>query len=101
MANFLDLYNQFLEIIEKGNEEEARDFLISHFDEFPDDIKSSIVGVFFEEAVDKSYYALTAQIEYFRQILETKEVLEKLKRMLEDKRRELELKREIMGSEEE
>lgn len=100
MADFLDLYNQFLEIIEKGDEERARDFLITHFDEFPDDIKTNIVGAFFEEAVDKLYYALTAEQEYFSQILETKEALEKLKKILEDKRRELELKREIIESEE-
>lgn len=98
MTNFLDLYNQFLEIIEKGDEKEARDFLIIHFDEFPDDIKTSIVGAFFEEAVDRTYYGLTSQIEYFGQILETKEALERLRRILEDKKREIELKRDIMES---
>lgn len=98
MVNFLDLYNQFLEIIERGDEEETRNFLLVHFDEFPDNIKSYIVGSFFEEAVDKAYYALTAQQEYFSQILETQEALEKLKKILEDKKRELELREDIIES---
>lgn len=48
-----DLYSEFLELIEKGDESAARAFLVDHFVEFPEDLRQRIAFSFFAEAVAK------------------------------------------------
>lgn len=96
MNNFLELYNQFVELVKEGDEEKIRSFLVDNIDRFPDNLKRDIVGILFEEAVDRTYDDLKNQIDYFTQILETKNSLENIKRTLEDKKREMEIKKRIM-----
>ena len=86
-----NIYENFFKILSEGREEEVRNFLIENFDKFPEDIKRDIIGIFFEEAVDLAY----AEIELKKRLLETTKELEKALRLLEDKKRELELKREL------
>lgn len=99
MEDFINLYNQFLQITKEGDEEKIKEFLINNFNNFPDDLKTNLLGIFFEEAVDQTYYALKGEIDYFSQLLETKEALERIKEILENKKREIEIREEIMGSE--
>jgi len=86
-----NIYENFFKILSEGSEEEIRNFLIENFDKFPEDLKRDIIGVFFEEAVDLAY----AEIELKKRLLETTKELERTLRLLEDKKRELELKREL------
>jgi len=86
-----NIYENFFKILSEGREEEVRNFLIENFDKFPEDIKRDIIGIFFEEAVDLAY----AEIELKKRLLETTKELERTLRLLEDKKRELELKREL------
>jgi hypothetical protein len=86
-----NIYENFFKILSKGSEEEIRNFLVENFDKFPEDLKRDIIGVFFEEAVDLAY----AEIELKKRLLETTKELERTLRLLEDKKRELELKREL------
>jgi hypothetical protein len=86
-----NIYEGFIKILSKGSEEEIRNFLVENFDKFPEDLKRDIIGVFFEEAVDLAY----AEIELKKRLLETTKELERTLRLLEDKKRELELKREL------
>jgi hypothetical protein len=86
-----NIYEGFFKILSKGSEEEIRNFLVENFDKFPEDLKRDIIGVFFEEAVDLAY----AEIELKKRLLETTKELEITLRLLEDKKRELELKREL------
>jgi hypothetical protein len=88
-----NVYENFFKILSEGSEEEVRNFLVENFDKFPEDLKRDIIGVFFEEAVDLAY----AEIEFKRKLLETAKELERLKRILEDKKRELEIKKELEG----
>lgn len=46
-----ELYNTFLEFVEKGDEKGARAFLIEHLNDFPQEVKEKIAFGFFEEAV--------------------------------------------------
>jgi hypothetical protein len=86
-----NIYENFFKILSDGSEEEIRNFLVENFDKFPEDLKRDIIGVFFEEAVDLAY----AEIELKKRLLETTKELERTLRLLEDKKRELELKREL------
>jgi hypothetical protein len=86
-----NIYEDFFKILSKGSEEEIRNFLVENFDKFPEDLKRDIIGVFFEEAVDLAY----TEIELKKRLLETTKELERTLRLLEDKKRELELKREL------
>jgi hypothetical protein len=86
-----NIYENFFKILSEGSEEEIRNFLIENFDKFPEDLKRDIIGVFFEEAVDLAY----AEIELKKRLLETTKELERTLRLLEDKKRELELKKEL------
>jgi hypothetical protein len=86
-----NIYENFFKILSEGSEEEIRNFLVENFDKFPEDLKIDIIGVFFEEAVDLAY----AEIELKKRLLETTKELERALRLLEDKKRELELKKEL------
>jgi len=86
-----NIYEEFFKILSEGTEEDVRNFLIENFDKFPDDLKRDIVGLFFEEAVDLTY----AYIKFKEELLKTLTDLERIKRLLEDRKRELELKREL------
>jgi hypothetical protein len=86
-----NIYESFFKILSEGSEEEIRNFLVENFDKFPEDLKRDIIGVFFEEAVDLAY----AEIELKKRLLETTKELERTLGLLENKKRELELKREL------
>jgi len=86
-----NIYENFFKILSGGSEEEIRNFLVENFDKFPEDLKRDIIGVFFEEAVDLAY----AEIELKKRLLETTKELERALRLLEDRKRELELKKEL------
>jgi hypothetical protein len=86
-----NIYENFFKILSGGSEEEIRNFLVENFDKFPEDLKRDIIGVFFEEAVDLAY----AEIELKKRLLETTKELERALRLLEDKKKELELKKEL------
>jgi hypothetical protein len=86
-----NIYENFFKILSEGSEEEVRNFLVENFDKFPEDLKRDIIGVFFEEAVDLAY----AEIELKKRLLETTKELERALRLLEDRKRELELRKEL------
>jgi len=86
-----NIYEEFFKILAEGSEEDVRNFLIENFDKFPENVKRDIVGIFFEEAVDLAY----ATLKFKERLLETVIELEKIKRALEDRKRELELKKEL------
>ena len=51
--NFLSLYRQFKEIMDKGTEEQAEQFLVEHLKEFPEDVKNEIVLSLFENGMNE------------------------------------------------
>lgn len=55
MANVIseDLYNEFLKVVEAGDEQKAKDFLVDHLEEFPKELQDNIIMAFFEEALSK------------------------------------------------
>lgn len=100
MAELRELYQKLSEIAKTGSEEEIRNFIIENFESWPEDIKIELIGIFFEEGLAKTAENLSLLANFQQEVLNTYESLEKLKRRLEDRLRELELKKEILGEEE-
>lgn len=47
------LLDQFLAVVNEGDEEKARKFLLEHLKEFPEESRSAIITAFVEDAVAK------------------------------------------------
>lgn len=94
-ANFIKLYDEFRELTEKGDETNARQFLIDHFAEFPEDVQGDIVVAFFEEAITDTSKETEALDKIREDTLEEVKAMEKLKRVLEDRLKVLELESKI------
>jgi hypothetical protein len=47
------LLDQFLAVVNEGDEEKARKFLLEHLKEFPEDSRNAIITAFVEDAVAK------------------------------------------------
>lgn len=48
-----ELLNSFIALIEKGDEDAARMFLVDHLNEFPEEMRKDIAFAFFVDAVKK------------------------------------------------
>ena len=90
-----ELYKEFLAIIDSGDEQKARDFLVTHLKEFPQETQDTIVMAFFEEALTQSAEDSAAISKFQKEGLEMVDVMEKMKMKLEDKGKMIELKKTI------
>lgn len=86
---------EFSEVIARGNEQEAREFLAKNIKKFPREMQDEIIGAFFEEALVRKNAELRAIVDFRKQGVEMIEDLEHNKRKLEDKKKLLELKDSI------
>lgn len=48
-----ELYNSFIALVEEGDEDKARAFLVDHLNEFPEETRKEIAFAFFVDAVKK------------------------------------------------
>jgi hypothetical protein len=93
--NFLSLYNQFKEVMDKGTEEQAQQFLVDHLKEFPEDVKNEIVFSLFESGVNEMAAQDSAMLTFKKEGLELASDLEKALRILDDKLKVLDLQEKI------
>ena len=68
-----ELYNSFVELVEKGDEEATRQFLIDHLNEFPEEMKKNIAFAFFVDAVKKEAVIAETQKEGLEMLKEADE----------------------------
>lgn len=75
--NNINLLVKFGEILKSGNKDRAKDFLVEHFKEFPEEMQREIVFTFLGEAADDylknklgEYLAQTAALEGLSEALE-------------------------------
>ena len=94
-SDFTKLYNAFQELAEKGEETQARQFLVDHFAEFPEEAQGDIVVAFFEEAISNTAKETEAIDKIRTDTLQEVKAMEKLKRVLEDRLKVLELESKI------
>ncbi|BCX15663.1 MAG: hypothetical protein KatS3mg097_555 [Candidatus Parcubacteria bacterium] len=86
---------EFIKILTTESEENIRNWIVNNFDKLPEDLQTAILGTFFEEALNTASQDLSERTDYFQQILDTHQNLISLKKRLEDKIRELQIKEEI------
>lgn len=73
-----ELYNSFIALIESGDEDAAKKFLIDHLNDFPEETRKEIAFAFFVEAVNKEAVISEAQkkgIEIMKSLDEVEEIL--------------------------
>jgi hypothetical protein len=94
MTTFIpeNLRKEFSAIMGRGDEKSAREFLVSHLKEFPQETQDTIIMAFVEEALGKSAEESKLIADFQKQGLEAMDELEKSKQELEDKKKMLELK---------
>ena len=93
--NFLSLYRQFKEIMDKGTEEQAEQFLVEHLKEFPEDVKNEIVLSLFENGMNEVIAQDSAMLAFKKEGVETMTALEQAIRILDDKLKVLDLQEKI------
>lgn len=95
MANAATLYNQFLDLLKRGTEQEARRFLIDHFSDFPKDVQGEITAAFFQEGLDRLATEKKLIGEFQDETIQFMHAMDRLKRIVEDKKKLLELEEKI------
>jgi hypothetical protein len=90
-----NLYSTFLKLIESGDEQAGKDFLIEHLDEFPDEVRKSIILAFFEDALIRQDRTSQAFVDFEKQGLEAVNTAEKIRSALEKQGRLIEIKESL------
>lgn len=93
-----ELYNEFLEIIRTGTEQDAQDFLQKNINEFPEELKEKILFAFFEEEVEHQSQQLHALQDVKRDGLSLLTKLEKAKKEYEEAQKIQDLKEDLNKS---
>ncbi|GIW66401.1 MAG: hypothetical protein KatS3mg095_0299 [Candidatus Parcubacteria bacterium] len=91
-----NIIENLTEILKEGTEEEIRNFLVDNFDKFPEDLKTTIVGTFFEESLDR-LEKFNKELSEVMEVFEMYDTLNYLKQKLEDRLKELKLRQELLG----
>jgi hypothetical protein len=86
---------EFSEVVARGDEKAAREFLVNNLKQFPQDVRDKITFAFFEEALSKKAAGLHAVADFQKEGLKAVNDLEQGKRQLEDKQKLLDLKESI------
>lgn len=90
------LHEELKSVMEKGTEEEARQFLKDHFEEFPKDMQDEIVFASFTEGLDKMVGGEEQALADFQaKGLDAAQQLEKIIRELEDKLKMMDVQQSI------
>lgn len=93
--DFMSLYHGFKQIVQTGTEEQARQFLLDHINEFPEDVKNGLVLVLFENALHEAVSQESALLEFKQEGIQAMTALEQAIRILDDKLKVLDLQEKI------
>jgi len=89
---FTDLYNEFIALVNKGDEAGARKFLVDNLKKFPEEAQDKITFAFFEEALMKETEGMQEIADMQKQGLDAMSQIDKAKKILEDQIKEKDLK---------
>lgn len=89
MAKFdlAKFYEELMEIIRKGDEEGARNFILDHILDLPPDFQNEIFSILFQEGLERVVEDDNRLIRFQEIILEELRNIEKLRTQLEDQLR--------------
>ncbi|GIW66028.1 MAG: hypothetical protein KatS3mg094_547 [Candidatus Parcubacteria bacterium] len=94
-----EIVENLTKVLREGTEEEIRNFLVENFDKFPEDLKTIIVGTFFEESLER-LEALSKGTSEALEVFKLYKELTEIKNRLENRLKELKLRQELLGEEE-
>lgn len=90
-----DLYRQFTDILQNGTEEDARNFLVNHFSELPEELQGEVAFQFFREGLAQTADDQSAVATLQEEGMDALGRLMQAKRILEDKLKLMELEGEM------
>jgi hypothetical protein len=93
--NFKKLYKEFREVLQEGDEQKAKDFLISHLKEFPKEVQDKIILAFFIEEIGKTIEDGKLLSDFQTKTLEEIERIELIEQELKDKLKLIEIQEKI------
>ena len=82
---FEGLYNEFLGLVNKGDEAGARNFLIENLQKFPEEVQDKLTFAFFEEALTDEAKKNEGIAKMQKEGLEAISQIDKAKKILEEK----------------
>ena len=77
-------YDEFLDLVKNGTEEEVTEFLKAHLNEFPEDLQQKILFAYFEDEVNRQSDEFHALEDVKRSGLEVLKKLEAIKKEMEE-----------------
>ena len=89
------LKEQFLKIVESGDEKAAKHFLIIHIKEFSEETQDDIITAFFEDALQKKAGDINRVTTIQKNLLAELEEMEKVEQTITDKKKESEVKKQL------
>ncbi len=87
--------DEFITIIETGDEDAARRFLLKHANEFPEEIRNSIAADFFEEVLSGRLRKEESNAALLKSALSIMKEIDKARKELEKKKKLLEIKKDL------
>ena len=89
------LRDEFMKVVDTGNERAAKDFIIDHLTEFPDEVQTDIISAFFLDALEKEADAIETRAAIQRQALAALADIEQAQKTLTDEQKKREVKKEL------
>ncbi len=93
--NTSGLYDSFISLMQKGDEVAARDFLITHLKEFPEELRDKLTLAFFAEGLAGAADEKRLVADFQKDGLATAKTLTEQKRKLEDRLKVLDIKKSL------
>jgi hypothetical protein len=86
------LRDEFMKVVETGNEQAAKDFIIDHLKEFPESAQTKIISAFFFDALEKEADGIEKRAALQKEALAVFADIEKAEKTLGDEKKKIELK---------
>ena len=86
------LRDEFMKVVETGNEQAAKDFIIDHLKEFPESAQTKIISAFFFDALEKEADGIEKRAVLQKEALAAFVDIEKAEKKLGDEKKKIELK---------
>lgn len=94
-TSFETLYDQFIKLVEKGDESKARDFLLANINSFPQDVQDGIILALLQEALADKKNDAELLLNFQKQAVEAMHNLNGAEVMLEKNKKLAEIKESL------
>lgn len=88
-----DLLDSFMQVVDKGDERAAKDFIIDHLNDFPIETQQKIVSAFFFDALEKEATEIERKAALQKEVLAAFDTVEKAEKNITNEQKKAELKK--------